>query len=103
MHFISDLHRIKQENSMIDLMNKTSVSVELECISEKLIKDGDITSADRLHQLALAVNGGMYADAWSLTDVHQMIDVDTIIERYKNYRGTERLISCIEWTRNTLI
>lgn len=88
---------------MIDLMNKTSVSVELEAIAGQLKKVGDASSADRVHQLALAVKDGMYADAWASTDVHQMIDAEAIVAQYKRRHITDLWIAWIEWIRNALI
>jgi hypothetical protein len=88
---------------MVDLMNKKSVSVELEGIAFQLKNAGDEESADRVHQLALAVNDGMYADAWAATDVHKMIDANAIVERYRTQRITDSTIALIEWIRNALI
>jgi hypothetical protein len=88
---------------MIDLMNKKSISVELEGIAVQLKGAGDEESADRIHQLALAVNDGMYADAWAATDVHKMIDANAIVERYRAQKVIDPTIAWIEWGRNALI
>ncbi len=88
---------------MIDLMDKKSVSLELEGIAVQLKGTGDEEAADRVHQLALAVNDGMYADAWAATDVHEMIDANAIVERYRAQKVTDRMIAWIEWARNALI
>ena len=88
---------------MVDLMNKTSVSVELEAIARQLKIAGDSSSADRVHQLALAVKDGMYADVWAATDIHQMIDVEAIVAQYKIRHITDRTIAWLEWLRNALI
>lgn len=88
---------------MIDLMNKTSVSVELEGIAGKLKNIGDDPAANRVHQLAMAVKDGMYADAWAASNVHELIDAQSIVERYKRRPITDWLIALFEWIRNALI
>ncbi len=88
---------------MIDLMDKRSVSMELGSLAGKLRTSRDVAAAGRLHQLALAVNGGSYADAWATTNLHQMIGLDAILEQYRMQKFSNRLIDFFEVVRNTLI
>src|SRR5713226_8817213 len=88
---------------MIDSKTKANVSVELEAIVGTLKTDGDEDSANRLHELAMAVKDGPFADAWAATNIHQMIDVNSIVERYRKHLGADRSISWLEWIRNALI
>ena len=88
---------------MIDLMDKRSVSLELGALASRLKASGDEAAAGRLHQLALAVNGGSYADAWAAMNIHQMIGLDAIITRSKTQKFSTRFIEWCEIFRNGLI
>src|SRR5947208_15470632 len=87
---------------MIDLMNVTDVRTNLEAIANRVAAT-DEKAALRLRTLSRAVGGGSYADAWAASDVHQLIEPDQIIERFRNQHAKERVITLLEWIRNSLI
>jgi hypothetical protein len=91
-----------KEREMID---KSSVVEALKKLAEK-VQDSDPNGYDRLNLLSNAVQNNANADAWAYADVHSMIAPDSIVERYRNNVGRNRLdrfVTILEIIRNTFI
>src|SRR5713226_8317366 len=84
------------------MIDNIGVKRDLGELADK-IKDRDEKAASRLRALGEAVGGGSNADAWATTDIHQMIETDAIVERYKRQQKPDKIVVRLELARNTLI
>lgn len=87
---------------MIDMIDTRAVHTELEGLANR-VTPTDKNAAQRLRNLDSAVNGGLNANAWAASDIHQLIDPDLIVERFKRQRTTNGLLVLLEGLRTIFI
>ena len=87
---------------MINMIDVDEVRNNLEALAIKL-ESSDPNAALRLRNLSRAVDNGPNADAWASSNIHQLVEPELIITRYKNLPKTDWFIAGMEWIRNTLI
>lgn len=87
---------------MINMIDVDEVRNNLEALAIKL-ESSDPNAALRLRNLSRAVDNGPNADAWASSNIHQLVEPELIITRYKTLPRTDWLIAGMEWIRNTLI
>ncbi|BCL77981.1 hypothetical protein ccbrp13_04460 [Ktedonobacteria bacterium brp13] len=81
---------------------KGTVRADLEGAAKKIEKH-DPRSANRLLELADAVGGGSYSDAWAASDIYSMVNIPVIVNRYRNQPKKEGPVAVAELVRNILI
>jgi len=87
------------------MIDKNSVAASLQTLANQ-VRDSDQTGHDRLQMLSQAVLNPTPADAWTSSNIYELIDSASIVELYKNNQqknNTDRLIAFMEIIRNTLI
>jgi len=87
---------------MINIMDPKQVRFSLDAVA-KQVEVSDQYAAQRLKELGLAVVGGPYADAWSVTNIYHLLEPEAIVSRYKTQRYTDTFITLLEWFRNSFI
>lgn len=80
----------------------TAVKNELDKLAA-VVRVGDRAAAGRLSNLGEAVTGGPSADAWALSNIHQVVDADAIATWHVVHRGKINGVAVLEWLRNVLI
>ncbi|GCE51277.1 hypothetical protein EI42_03433 [Thermosporothrix hazakensis] len=84
------------------ILDKQAVRADLE-EAANIVKESDELAADRLNELADAVDGGSYSDAWAASDIHQVINIPAIVHHFREHGGKGCFVGWIEMIRNVLI
>ena len=87
---------------MIDMINTRQVVAELDALADK-VKQTDEKAAQRLANLRVAVNGSSNTSAWAASDIHELIEPDLVVERFKKQRTTNAILIICEGLRNIFI
>lgn len=85
-----------------NILDKRFVRTSLESAADK-VRESDTSAAQRLDDLANAVGGGPYADAWATSDVHQVINAPLIVQHFRNQLVKDNVVVWVEFFRNVLI
>lgn len=84
------------------MIDSKDIKADLEDLAKQFDRS-DEKAAERLRELSYAVDGGSYADAWATTDLHRMIEIDTIVQRYKRHYRVDKAVIITELIRNSVI
>lgn len=84
------------------MFDKRYIRTNLESAAKR-IQASDTSAAQRLNDLAKAVDGGAYADAWAMSDIHQVMNVPLIVQHFRNQPIKDKVVVWVELIRNIFI